>query len=471
MSKLFNMLSVNQVSEQLNCSEQYVRRLIRDGKIQAERVGKTWLVPQDILDDISISDFKNGTFMATTDRVSLKKHSKSKLNVLSFFSGAMGLDLGLENAGMNVMLACEIDEATRKTIVKNENKIGLIGNLLSYNVEEILAYANLQSADQVNVIVGGPPCQAFSTAGKRMGFQDERGNVFLKFIELIKSIKPKYVVIENVRGLMSVPMTIDVNNNIIDFDSKTINGSSLFFVKKSLEAAGYNVSFNLYNSANFGVPQIRERVVIIATLLETPVPYLTPTHAEKGFMGLAPWVTFREATKGLNSKDCHHVNFPEKRLHYIRMLKPGQNWRDLPEELQPKAMGNSYLLGGGKTGFYRRLAWDKPAPTLVTHPAMPATELAHPTANRPLSVEEYKRIQQFPDEWQIEGSIIDQYRQIGNAVPVGLGVAIGKEIINHYKGRTNRNFQGFPYSRYKRTSNIEWEADFLLKVRKTLKKA
>jgi DNA (cytosine-5)-methyltransferase 1 len=463
------MLSVNQVSEQFCCSEQYVRKLIREGKIQAERIGSTWVIPQEVIDELSIDDFKMSNLGKVPDRVSMKKHSKNKLNVLSFFSGAMGLDIGLEEAGMNVLLACEFDEPTKRTIIRNDTEIGLIGNLLSYSVEEVLAFANLKSTSQVDVIVGGPPCQAFSTAGKRMGFQDERGNVFLKFIDLIKSIKPKYVVIENVRGLMSVPMTIDVDDNLSEeFDLKSTKGSSLFFVKSKLEEAGYKVSFNLYSSANFGVPQIRERVVIIGTLAETPVPYLTPTHSEFGNFGLKPWLTFKDAVAGLDNEKCSFIRFSEKRLQYIKMLKPGQNWKDLPEEIQPIAMGNSYLLGGGKTGFYRRLSWDRPAPTLVTHPAMPATELAHPIEDRPLSVEEYKRVQQFPDNWKIEGTIIEQYKQIGNAVPVGLGLAIGKEIVAHHKQKTLKSIIGFPYSRYRNTSDKEWEIDFLKRAKTTL---
>ncbi|WP_300667080.1 DNA cytosine methyltransferase [Fluviicola sp.] len=463
------MLSVNQVSKQFCCSEQYVRKLIREGKIQAERIGSTWVIPQEVIDELSIDDFKRSNLGKVPDRVSMKKHSKNKLNVLSFFSGAMGLDIGLKESGMNVLLACEFDEPTKRTIVKNDSEIGLIGNLLSYSVEEILAYANLNSTSQVDVIVGGPPCQAFSTAGKRMGFQDERGNVFLKFIDVIKSIRPKYVVIENVRGLMSVPMTIDIDDNLSEeFDLKSTKGSSLFFVKSKLEEAGYKVSFNLYSSANFGVPQIRERVVIIGTLSKNPVPYLTPTHSEFGNFGLKPWLTFKDAVSGLDNKECSYIRFSEKRLQYIKMLKPGQNWRDLPVEIQPIAMGNSYLLGGGKTGFYRRLSWDKPAPTLVTHPAMPATELAHPIEDRPLSVEEYKRVQQFPDNWQIEGTIIEQYKQIGNAVPVGLGLAIGKEIVAHHKQRILKSVEGFPYSRYRNTSDKEWEMDFLKRAKKTL---
>jgi DNA (cytosine-5)-methyltransferase 1 len=467
------MLSVNEVAEHFNCSEQYIRRLIKDGKIEAERVGHTWLIPNEVVEEITIDDIKKASKGKTEDRVSKRKFSKSKLNVLSFFSGAMGLDIGLERAGMNVLLACEKDEATRKTILKNESNVGLIGDLLDYNAEDIIRYANLQSNDQVDVIVGGPPCQAFSTAGRRMGFQDERGNVFLKFIELITTIKPKYAVIENVRGLMSTPMGIDVNDAItkqFTFDPKDFSGSSLYYVKKRLEHAGYNITFNLYNSANFGVPQIRERVVIVCTLLADKVPYLTPTHNEDGSHGLNKWLTFKDAIKGLDKKKTEHVKFSEKRMQYINMLKPGQNWRDLPAELQPEAMGNSFHLGGGKTGFYRRLSWDRPSPTLVTHPAMPATELAHPTEPRPLSVEEYKRVQQFPDEWEIQGSTIDKYRQIGNAVPVGLGYAIGKEIINHFKNKKSKSFENFRYSRYTNTSDIDFERDFLKQVRVTLNK-
>ncbi|MBF6682394.1 DNA cytosine methyltransferase, partial [Acinetobacter baumannii] len=130
---------------------------------------------------------------------------------------------------------------------------------------------------------------------------------------------------------------------------------------------------------------------------------LTPTHSEDGAQGLPAWRTVRQALEGLNNHN--HLNFPEKRLRFYRLLKAGQNWRNLPEDQQREALGKSYFAGGGKTGFLRRLAWDKPSPTLVTHPAMPATDLAHPEADRPLSIEEYKRIQEFPDDWQLAGPL------------------------------------------------------------------
>jgi DNA (cytosine-5)-methyltransferase 1 len=150
-------------------------------------------------------------------------------------------------------------------------------------------------------------------------------------------------------------------------------------------------------------------------------------------------------------------------LRFYRLLKPGQYWKNLPTiELQMEALGNSFHLGGGKTGFFRRLAWDKPSPTLVTSPTMPATDLAHPVKDRPLSIQEYKRIQQFPDNWILKGKLIAQYKQVGNAVPVGFGEQIGKCLIDHLnKVKYEKDeFLGFKYSRYKLTNDIEWIDNF-----------
>ena len=269
--------------------------------------------------------------------------------------------------------------------------------------------------------------------------------------------------------MFSSALSIDIDDEITrsyDINWAKTPGSTLFYIKKKLETAGYNVTFNLYNSANFGSPQIRERVVITCTKSPNPVPYLRPTHSNEEVFGLERWRTFRDAVAGLDPARCDHIDFSEKRLKYIKMLKPGENWRNLPKELQPEAMGNSYHLGGGKTGFYRRLDWDSPSPTVVTHPAMPATELAHPTENRPLSIQEYKRIQEFPDDWVIEGCLLDKYKQIGNAVPVGLGRAIGRTIAAHRQGVETAAPEGFPYSRYKGTSDHEFETGILSGKRK-----
>ena len=219
------------------------------------------------------------------------------------------------------------------------------------------------------------------------------------------------------------------------------------------------MSFNLYNAANFGAPQIRERVVLIGKRGESKAPYLTPTHECDGQHGLPPWKTFGEVVGDLKARPMQHTDFPEKRLKYFRMLKEGEYWKDLPVAVQRDAMGKAFELSGGKTGFYRRIRFDRPSPTLVTSPTMPATDLCHPTEDRPLSVEEYKRVQGFPDDWRICGNVADMYKQIGNAVPVALGEAIGRAIIGDMNGdEPDERFADFRHSRYRLTNDETWQA-------------
>lgn len=455
-------LSVKESSEILNCSEQYVRQLLRYGEISGERISSRWIVVSE-----SVHEYRCKRDDATIGIPDYGRRSFSKpdLNALSFFSGCMGLDLGLEKEGIKVLLACEVDSAARKTIETNRPDMALLGDIRDYSATEIREKTGLSSTDEIDVIVGGPPCQAFSSAGKRQGFNDERGNVFLTFIDLITELKPRFAVIENVRGLLSAPLKHrphemrGKNFPLLSQDEQ--RGGALLFITRKLKQAGYSISFNLYNSANFGSPQQRERVVIACSRDGEKLPYLTPTHAEKGLYRLPLWKTLREALEGLPEDGHHFVKFPEKRLKYYRLLKPGQYWRDLPEDLHQAALGASYHAGGGKTGFYRRLAWDKPAPTLVTHPAMPATDLAHPEEDRPLSIEEYKRIQEFPDDWMITGTLLDQYRQVGNAVPCSLGRAIARMLLTHLKGETPIAYPDFPYSRYHKTDDVSWTVEIL----------
>lgn len=300
------------------------------------------------------------------DQKSGIKHNNKKINVLSFFSGAMGLDIGLHKVGFETLLACEIDKASRQTILANNPEIGLIGDIRAYTTDEILEYAGLKSKEDVDLIVGGPPCQAFSSAGKRMGLADERGNVFLKFIEVIESINPRFAVIENVRGLLSAPYDIDLKpkeEEFLPYELKELKGATMYYVYNRLRAAGYQLSFNLYNSANFGTPQVRERVIIICSRVNEKVPYLKPTHSQNADFGLPKWKTLKFAFSNLNVSKTEFIRFPENRLKYYKFLKAGQNWRDLNEEMQKEALGKSFYLGGGKTGFFRRLDWNKPSPT------------------------------------------------------------------------------------------------------------
>lgn len=448
-------VSTKDASGELGISEQRIRTLLRDGMLSGQQIGKTWVVSID-----SVAGYKKKQIDHNPSDKQGIRRKNNRIKALSFFSGAMGLDLGLEKAGIEVVLACEIDKRCRQTILKNRPDVALIGNISDYTPEDIFEFAGT-SKEEIDIIVGGPPCQAFSTAGARRGFNDDRGNVFLDYIDLILRIRPKYAVIENVRGLLSAPLQhrphAERGEGKTPLDNNEKAGGALDNILQLLKSGGYSVSFNLYNAANYGVPQIRERVVIICYRDGEKVPHLYPTHSANPIFDLAPWRNLRDAIGDLDSSQAEYINFPEERLKYYKLLKEGQYWRHLPTELQKEALGKSYYSGGGKTGFLRRLSWEKPSCTLLTHPAMPATDICHPELDRPLSIQEYKRIQQFPDDWVVCGSLIDQYRQIGNAVPLGLGEAIGNAIISHMKGASKIPPSNFPFSRYQENDEITWE--------------
>lgn len=448
-------MSIKDVAAKLELTEQAIRMMCRNGKLKSEFISNSWIITSKAL-DIYMSKHK----IADHSLKSMKVNDKPKL--LSFFSGAMGLDLGMEAAGFECLLACEVDKHCRATINTNKPEMALLGDIRDYTSEEIMGHIGRKLGDEIDVICGGPPCQAFSTAGNRKSFEDERGNVFLKYIEVAMDIKPKFLVIENVRGLLSAPLKHRPHSqrgtDFSPLSPEEEKGGALLHIFNILERHGYGVSFELYSSANFGVPQIRERVIMICSRNGSKAPYIEPSHSEDESFGLQPWKTFRDLylENDFESKKHDYVLFPEKRLKYYRMLKAGENWKNLPLEMQKEAMGKSFYSGGGKSGFLRRLSWDRPSPTVVTHPAMPATDLCHPTENRPLSVQEYKGIQQFPDNWIIEGKILDQYRQIGNAVPVGLGKALGSHLIKLINNEHVRAIPNFRYSRYKNTCEVDW---------------
>jgi DNA (cytosine-5)-methyltransferase 1 len=196
-----------------------------------------------------------------------------------------------------------------------------------------------------------------------------------------------------------------------------------------VHATDYFTVFDLLNAANYGVPQQRERVLFIGTRDGRRVTMPAPTHGPRDQTGLLPWRTLEQALAGLEEEDPVYALIPPKWREYMKLVPAGGNWRALPVEMQSEALGAAYRSWGGRSGFYRRLAWDKPTPALTTKPVSKATMLCHPDKLRPLSIREYMRIQQFPDDWQFEGGKEQQYVQLGNAVPIGMGSACGRAIL------------------------------------------
>lgn len=362
---------------------------------------------------------------ATLDR-------KTPLKALSFFSGCMGLELGLEQEGIEILLACEIDRAAQRTIKFNRPDIALIEDITKYSAVEIRNKAGLSSSEEIDLIVGSPPCQVFSIAGTKQE-SNGRDNLFPTFIDLIAKLRPKFAVIETCPGLLR-PLLRDEPNSIEKVSQPNLGQEKQISVRFSyiirrLKVAGYSVSFDLYNAADFGSPQVRKRIIITCSLDGKELPYLTPTHTNSALSELPEWQTLKDAIEGISDDEHHFRKLPERSLRYYRHLKPGQNWQNLQMDLQQEIhqrFSPEYI--SRKADLYRRLAWDSPSPTFFYNKTK---NFVHPEADRWLSIEECKRIQDFPDDWRIYGDLYDQYRQIGNATPCSLGRAIAKMLLTY----------------------------------------
>ncbi|MEG4026966.1 MULTISPECIES: DNA cytosine methyltransferase [unclassified Microcoleus] len=367
---------------------------------------------------------------------------------ISLFAGAYGLDLGLEKAGFQTVSLVEIEPDATKTISLNRPHLSV--SAVPRDICEVHAQTLLEEggqilgldrplrADEVDLVTGGPPCQPFSTAGKRGSVGDPRGSLFMDFIRIVDEIKPRFFIMENVKGLLSAPIRHRPHDRrglgCPQLEADEMPGAALQVILTEMKRIGYEVVYDLLNTADYGVPQCRERVIFIGYKSNDPVTLPLPTHSQKGTGKKPKWLTLREGLKDLVDSPPEFVPYSESRLKYLRLLTAGQNWKDLPSELKAAAMGGAYKSEGGKVGFYRRLAWEKPSPTVTTSPHQKATDMCHPDELRPLSVRECARIQTFPDEWVFHGSTTSKYRQIGNAVPVLLGKAIGEYLYQVIKG-------------------------------------
>ena len=321
--------------------------------------------------------------------------SKSKLSSIELFAGAGGLALGMHNAGIQSKLLVDFDKDSVATLQKNmPNWNAHCDSVMDIDLDDYRG--------QIDVMAGGFPCQAFSYAGKSLGFADTRGTLFYEYARLIDQVKPRLVLGENVKGLL--------NHD---------NGRTLSVIVQELENLGYRVAFKVLRAQFLDVPQKRERLIIFGIRKDLRSDLLFPV--EKDYT-----IDLRAALKGVPKSEGQ--SYSDSKSKIMEMIPEGGYWRDLPDSLQRKYMGGSYHLGGGKTGMARRLAWNEPSLTLTCNPAQKQTERCHPKETRPLTVREYARIQTFPDEWEFVGSTSSQYRQIGNAVPVNLGYHVGLAI-------------------------------------------
>ncbi len=369
------------------------------------------------------------------------------MKVISLFSGAMGLDLGLEAAGHEVVVAVETDATAVATIRLNRPDLPVIAKPIEQvKTSEILAAAGLKPGDDF-IVAGGPCCQAFSTVGKRASLEDPRGNLFLQFVRVVRQARPTFFLMENVRGLLSAaerhrPLKLRGPGHP-PLAPEELLGSAFAKVVDELRKLGYYTIFDVLNAADYGTPQKRERFIALGSRDGHPLAMPVPTHGNDASSGVSRWTTLRQALGGLPANASHQfeqLNATQQR--FLPLIPAGGDWRNLPPELQREAMGGALDSWGGRTGFLRRLSWDRPAPSLVTTPTARATLLGHPSEHRPLSTLEYARIQEFPADWKFVGSVAAVYRQIGNAVPVGLGRALGEALSKARRARRRVDIRG-----------------------------
>lgn len=377
----------------------------------------------------------------------IRDFRRNGMKAISLFSGAMGLDLGFMAAGFDVRLANDIDPRARETALSNLPSLAYINrDIDTVPFDELLSTSALRRED-VDVLIGGPPCQPFSPAGKRMGLADPRASPLKYFIGAIKALRPMAFVMEEVPGLLSSRLRHISISERLKRPATTDEhpGSAFRVVMDMLYSTGYTIVYSKVNAADFGSPQARERVLFIGLRDGEPtIP--VPTHSPTGKGGTKPWTTLWEATADISDASSDSIGFGPKMRRFMQYVPPGGNWREIPPDLVLEAMGGAYHAGGGKMGFYRRLSWDEPSPTVVTTPAQKGTVFVHPERERSLNILEYARIQGFPDDWQIIGTTADKYRLIGNAVPVQLSYAAAmhlRKILNGEIAETKGNIYAY----------------------------
>jgi len=361
---------------------------------------------------------------------------KKKLKVIDLFSGVGGLSYGFAcDDNFEIIAANEILPNIAKAYSLNHPAVKMYAeDITNFNAQKIKKDLNIK-AGEVEIIVAGPPCQAYSTVGKRLA-NDPRGKLFKEYYRVLKEFNPKFFIFENVRGLLS------------------IQGGELFkTIISCFESLGYKVQYKLLNAADYGAPQIRERVMIIGSKLKTDFQYPEPTHynpeeAPDLFnKKLKPYLTLEEAIGDLpfiksneerfeyssdpkndfqklmrknapvKLMDHNSPNNNEKLVKIMELLPDGGTPENLPKNLRPAS---------GFKNTYCRLWWKRPATTITRN-------LSTPSSSRPLTTREGARIQCFPDSYQFYGSRGDRNLQVGNAVPTFLSIVMAKAILENFK--------------------------------------
>jgi DNA (cytosine-5)-methyltransferase 1 len=396
--------SISEVADILGKNTETLRRWDRAGKLSAVRepMSRYRVYRKEQLQ--LFPEFNE--FISNNNFLGNSVKPDNNYTVLELFAGAGGLAIGLEEAGIKCVALNEIDKWACETLRKNRPKWNVLeGDITNFGFEKY--------EGGVDIVTGGFPCQAFSYAGKKLGLKDARGTLFYEFARVVKEVKPKICIGENVRGLLSHEK------------GKTLEGMITI-----LDEIGYNVvaPVQILKAINYNVPQKRERLILVGVRKDIDIKYTYPFPYDKIY-------NLSDALKAgelfdLDVPESKGSKYPEHKKRVLDLVPQKGYWRDLPLDIQKEYMQKSFYLGGGKTGMARRIGWDEPCLTLTCSPAQKQTERCHPDETRPFTIREYARIQTFPDDWKFSGAVTQQYKQIGNAVPVNMAKEIGYSIVS-----------------------------------------
>lgn len=323
---------------------------------------------------------------------------------IELFAGAGGLALGLEKAGFTPLGFIEIDTDASNTLKKNRPSWNVINDdIVNISGLDLENYFSIKKGD-LCLLSGGAPCQSFSYAGKRLGLDDARGTLFYHYAIFLEKLQPKMFLFENVRGLL----THD-------------KGRTYKTILDIFEQAGYTTQKQVLNAWDYGVAQKRERLITIGIRndLKDKISFNFPKpHAYKPVL--------RDIL--LDCPVSEGTPYSKYKTEIFELVPPGGYWKDIPENIAKEYMKSCWYMGGGRTGILRRLSLDEPSLTVLTSPSQKQTDRCHPLEARPFTIRENARCQSFPDDWCFCGSISQQYKQVGNAVPVNLAYEISLKI-------------------------------------------
>ena len=325
---------------------------------------------------------------------------------IELFAGAGGLALGLEQAGFEHLGLVEFNKYAADTLIANRPQWKVLCEDIAQVAERDLEQEFGIAKYELDLLSGGAPCQSFSYAGKRLGLQDVRGTMFYHYATFLHKLQPKMFLFENVRGLL------------------THDGGRTFkTILDIFEDEGYTTVHKVLNAWNYGVPQKRERLITIGIRndLAEQCHFTFPKEHE-----YKPVV--RDIQLDINPDATQCARYSQNKETVFALVPPGGYWRDIDPVVAKTYMKTCWDMGGGRTGILRRIGLDEPSLTVLTNPGMKQTDRCHPLEVRPFSVRENARLQSFPDEWIFCGKLSEQYKQVGNAVPVNLAKEIGLEI-------------------------------------------